>query len=50
MIKLNAKEKTRILKILNALMDICEDCYPKYYSSDVIMEADDFIKELDGGN
>ena len=34
--------------IIIQLLDIAEEFYPKYYSSDLIAEADDLLKKIDG--
>lgn len=34
--------------VIIALLDIAEEFYPKYSSSDMIAEADDLLKKIDG--
>ena len=43
------EEKERVLYFLDRFLDIAEKCYPKYFSSDFIMEANDYYKELEEG-
>src|SRR5262245_41571985 len=43
------KKDTQIHHIVSALLDRLEEIDPIYYSSDLVAEADDLLKELETG-
>ena len=43
----NTETIKELLHAINTLMDIAEDCYPKYHSCDRIAEINDLIKKHD---
>ena len=40
--------KNEIQWALKVLLDIAEECYPRYYSDDRIAEIDDILKRSEG--